>query len=316
MENSHGLVQDHLTWLAATNHAPATVRNRRASLRRLLEWMGAMNIAHPQGLTRELLESYRVSLYQARRRDGRPLGWGTQAEHLGAVRGFMGWCADRSLLPSNPAEQLVLPKRPLLLPRGVLDAVRMETVLRRPDRSRPLGLRDRALLELLYSTGLRRAEVSNLQVHDVDLSRRVVFVRGGKGQRDRVVPIGRRAIRWLLRYLRRVRPRLVRPPDIGRLFLTQRGTAMALNRLSERVHGYLVGAGVPGGGSCHLFRHTMATLLLEGGADIRDVQEILGHTNLSTTARYTHIAIGRLQAVHARAHPAERVEAARHRLAR
>jgi len=312
METIHAFVQEYLTWLAATNHAPATVRNRRVSLQRLLRWIGALSLEHPQSLTRELLEAYRVSLFQARRRDGRPLGWGTQAEHLSAVRGFLGWCAERSRLPTNPAEQLVLPKRPLLLPRGVLDPVKMEAVLRTPDRARPLGLRDRALLELLYSTGLRRAEVSNLEVQDVDLSRRIVFVRAGKGQRDRVVPIGRRAIRWLLRYLRRVRPLLVKPPDTGRLFLSRRGTAMALNRLSERVHRYLAAAGVPGGGSCHLFRHTMATLLLEGGADIRDVQEILGHTNLSTTARYTHIAIGRLQAVHARAHPAERAERARH----
>ncbi len=307
------LIQEYLTWLSVTNHSPATVRNRKASLKRLVNWTDLNGIDGPTALTREVLELFQVTLYQARRRDGQPLGWGTQAEHLGAIRGFLSWCMDRSLVSANPAERLVLPRRPTLLPRGVLDAVKMESVLRRPDRSRPLGLRDRAMLELFYSTGLRRAEVANLRLADVDLPRRLVFVRSGKGQRDRVVPIGRRAIRWVRRYVSRVRPLLAAVPDSGLLFLNLRGRGLALNRLSERVHGYLAAAGVPGAGSCHLLRHTMATLLLEGGADIRDVQEILGHTNLSTTARYTHIAIGRLQAVHARAHPAERAERARRR---
>jgi len=139
----------------------------------------------------------------------------------------------------------------------------------------------------------------------VDVSRGVVLVRAGKGQRDRVTPIGRRAIRWTTRYIRQSRPRLVREADPGILFLTARGRGFGLNRLSERVSGYLAKAGFPHRGSCHLFRHTAATRLLEGGADIREVQEILGHRNLTTTARYTHLSIVRLQIVHASAHPAE-----------
>jgi integrase/recombinase XerD len=123
--------------------------------------------------------------------------------------------------------------------------------------------------------------------------------------RDRVTPIGRRAVRWVTRYLRRGRPRLLREQDPGVLFLTARGRGFALNRLSEQVSRHLSRAGFPRRGSCHHFRHTAATLLLEGGADIREVQEILGHRNLTTTARYTHVSIRRLQVVHARAHPAE-----------
>jgi integrase/recombinase XerD len=190
----------------------------------------------------------------------------------------------------------------------VLNANEAERVLRMPNRRSALGLRDRAVLEVLYSSGLRRAELTQLRIGDVDAERRVVFVHLGKGQRDRVVPIGRRALRWVQRYLRRARPLLLRGSDCGALFVTSRGGRLPLNRLSERVHRYIEAAGIGKAGSCHLFRHTMATLLLEGGADVRGVQEMLGHANLSTTARYTHVSIARLQAVHARAHPAERKE--------
>jgi integrase/recombinase XerD len=190
----------------------------------------------------------------------------------------------------------------------VLNPQEAEAVLRQPDRRTATGLRDRALLELLYSTGLRRAEVAGLRLGQVDAVRRVVLVQAGKGQRDRVVPIGRRALRWVARYLRRSRPQLVGSEDPGYLFLNRRGRPFRLNRLSERVAAYVRAAGLAKRGSCHLFRHTMATALLEGGADVRDVQEMLGHASLATTARYTHVSIARLQVVHARAHPAERRE--------
>jgi integrase/recombinase XerD len=130
-------------------------------------------------------------------------------------------------------------------------------------------------------------------------------VREGKGQRDRVVPIGQRALDWIDRYLDDARPRLVVPPDRGILFLTRRGKPLRPNRLTERVHHYVKLAGLGKQGNCHVFRHTMATLLLEHGADVRHVQEILGHAHLSTTARYAHVAIATLKLVYQRTHPAE-----------
>jgi len=305
----HPWLRRYLEWLEATNHAAATRRNSRSAVERFLGWAAAAT--PPVELTRlrgRHLEEYQVALARAARSDGRPLGWGTRAEYLGALRSFLRWCVTRRLLPRDPTGELVLPRRPVQLPRAILTPREAERVLRQADTATRLGLRDRALLEVLYSTGLRRAEAAGLRLEDVDPIRRVVVVRAGKGQRDRVVPIGRRALRWVQRYVRRVRPGLVGEADPGRLFLSCRGTMLRLNHLSERVARYVARAGVGKPGSCHLFRHTVATLLLEGGADVRDVQEILGHTNLATTARYTHLAIGRLQQVHARAHPAEREE--------
>ena len=176
-----------------------------------------------------------------------------------------------------------------------------------PELTTLLGVRDRALLEVLYSTGIRRLELIHLTRPDLDPVRGVCFVREGKGQKDRVVPIGQRALDWIERYLITARPQLVVPPDDGVLFLTVRGRPLAANRLSELVHRYVTAAGLRHKGSCHVFRHTLATLLLQGGADIRHIQAILGHADLRTTARYTHVVIDELKAAHRRAHPAERL---------
>jgi integrase/recombinase XerD len=299
-------IAQFLQWLAATNHAPATVRNHQTGLRRFTGWCRGTDLTGLSGLTPAVVEAYRLALFQARGRTGHPLGWGTQGEYLGVLKGFLRWAHDRGLIPGDLSAALQLPRRPYTLPLRVLSAREVEQVLRQARPRGPVGLRDRALLELFYSTGLRRAEVAQLRLGDVDVSRGVVLVRAGKGQRDRVTPIGARAVGWVRRYLRRSRPRLLRAGDPGLLFLTARGRGFGLNRLSERVSRYLARAGFAQRGSCHLFRHTAATLMLEGGADVREVQEMLGHRNLTTTARYTHVSIRRLQAVHARAHPAER----------
>lgn len=311
----HPWLSRYLDWLEATNHSPATRRNGRSAVGRFLTWCDSAGCDHDPGsdlldITPARLEAYQTALSRAMRADGRPLSWGTRAEYLGALRSFLRWCVARRLLRRDHTAALVMPRRPVQLPRAILSPQEVERVLHQADTATPLGLRDRALLELMYSTGLRRAEAAHLRLGDVDERRRSVMIRAGKGQRDRVVPLGRRALRWLSRYLRRARPRLVGPSDPGWLFVSSRGTRLRLNQLSERVSRYVARAELGKQGSCHLFRHTMATMLLEGGADVRIVQEILGHVNLSTTARYTHLAIHHLQEVHARAHPAERGEGA------
>jgi integrase/recombinase XerD len=161
-------------------------------------------------------------------------------------------------------------------------------------------------LETLYSTGLRRTECARLSLQDVEPVRGVVFVRQGKGRKDRVVPIGQRALDWIERYCTVARPTLVRRPESHLLFLTARGRPLAPTKLSKQIRRYLARSSLGKSGSCHVFRHTMATLLLDGGADVRYVQAILGHASLAMTARNTHVAMTELKAVHARTHPAER----------
>jgi integrase/recombinase XerD len=302
----------HLAALEASGYAASTVANRRLHLGQFAAWCDARGLTALAELTPGILERYRqwlAGLRQANDRSddhalGQPLGWTTQASKLTALRMLLAWATRTKHLLVNPAADMALPRLPKRLPRAVLSVSEAERVLAQPDLATALGLRDRAILEVLYSTGLRRMEVIGLDLPDVDAERAVVLVREGKGKKDRLVPIGARAIAWVHRYLDAVRPRLVRARDPGALFLSARGTRIRPTRLTERLHRYVVAAGVGKPGSVHIFRHTMATLMHDAGADIRDLQEILGHAQLSTTEIYTHVSIERLKAVHAQTHPA------------
>ncbi len=159
------------------------------------------------------------------------------------------------------------------------------------------------MLEVFYANGIRRKELKSLKIYDIDLERQTLLVREGKGKKDRVVPLGARACSWLERYLDEDRPKLSREPDEGDLFISKDGQALDLKHISALVSDYIAKAGINKKGSCHLFRHTMATLMLEGGADIRFIQQMLGHSRLESTQIYTQVSIKALQEVHARTHP-------------
>lgn len=297
-------IADHLLSLRARGYAATTIRCRRGYLAHFTLWMRARGLRAPAELSLPALDRYRIAVLGIRRPDGHPIERGAQVQRLLAVKGFLRWCVRHELLAWNPAAELELPRREQSLPRAVLSAAEAEAVLAVPRLASPWGVRDRAVLETLYSTGMRRIELVRLRVSDLDVRQGLVWIRRGKGGRDRVVPIGTRALRWIQRYLAEVRPRWVRGADCGFLFLTCRGGPLKPCRLSERVARYVDSADIGKRGSCHLFRHTMATLMLEGGADIRWIQAMLGHAQLSTTALYTRVAIGQLQRVHARTHPA------------
>jgi integrase/recombinase XerD len=175
-----------------------------------------------------------------------------------------------------------------------------------------LGLRDRAIMETLYTTGMRRLELVNLKLWDLDLERATVTIRQGKGKKDRIIPLGDRTALWVRKYLDESRPALVSEPDEHVLFLSNAGEPFSLDYLTEMVRGYVDAAlsvdGKPGKrGACHLFRHTMATLMLEGGADIRFIQAMLGHADLKTMQIYTRVAVRQLQEIH-RATPPAKIE--------
>jgi integrase/recombinase XerD len=191
----------------------------------------------------------------------------------------------------------------------VLSQAEAEQILAVPDLADPLGLRDRVMLELFYATGLRRSELAGLRVFDLDVERLTLAVRQGKGRKDRMIPTGERAAVWAARYLNDVRPKLALEPDDGVLFLTVDGTIFSPDRLTGLVSDYVKRSGVGKPGACHLFRHTMATLMLEGGADIRFIQQMLGHAELTSTQVYTHVSIGELKRVHATTHPVEKRDA-------
>ncbi|MGH9563300.1 MAG: tyrosine-type recombinase/integrase, partial [Terracidiphilus sp.] len=187
---------------------------------------------------------------------------------------------------------------------AITTATEAEQVMMQPHVADPLGLRDRAILEVFYSTGIRRMELIRLKLFDLDTERGTLLVRQGKGKKDRFVPIGERAAAWVGKYIREARPQLAIDPDDGPLFLTNTGEEINRDPLTGMVRSYVDRAKLGKTGACHLFRHTMATLMLEGGADIRFIQQMLGHAELSTTEIYTHVSIRMLKQVHTATHPA------------
>ncbi|UJP41770.1 site-specific tyrosine recombinase XerC [Cellulomonas palmilytica] len=298
------LVTEFCTDLAARGYSPATIRARRQALATLAAWLADRGVTRPVEVTRPMLVRYQRHLFHYRKTNGQPLSFRSQNARLLPVRAFFRWAVKNDHLASNPAADLELPKVEHRLPKPALTVGEAEQVLAIPDTTTTAGLRDRAILETFYGTGIRRAELAHLNLRDLDVERRTLTVRQGKGRKDRMIPIGPRALGWIDRYLTAARPRLASADDDGTLFLTVDGTPFSLDRLTQLVRDHVTASGVGKQGACHLFRHTLATLMLEGGADIRYIQAMLGHAELSTTQIYTQVSIRALQAVHAATFPA------------
>ncbi len=304
-------VHAHLRWAEVSRLAPMSMVLRQRGLARFVAWAHERGLRHPRELTRQVLEAYQRHLYLARsQRDGAPLGLRTQQQLIGAVRGWCKWLTREGHIPANPAADLEMPRMPRSLPRTLLSVDQVRQLMAQPDIEGLTGVRDRAMLELLYGTGMRRSELMHLQLGDVDLTQATVFIRQGKGRRDRYVPMGQSARHWVARYAAEVRPMLtaqVQDTQSGwTLFLTDYGEPFEQNRLSGMVAGHLRRIGVEHG-SCHALRHACATHMLEAGAELRYIQVLLGHADLSTTQIYTHVAIGKLMAVHAATHPGAQI---------
>lgn len=295
----------HLEWLTVKNYSPDTINRRDVALRRFIEWCDERSLHKPQDITKPILERYQRHLYYYRKADGRPLTLGTQHGLLAPVKTFFKWLTQENHLLYNPASEVMLPRQPKRLPRDILSVAEVETILAMPDHNTPDGLRDRAILETLYSTGLRRMELPALKVYDIDLHRAIVVVREGKGRRDRIIPIGERALAWVEKYLTESRPQLLLNVHEEALFLNDYGDPLPRDALARKVKRYMGQAGIKKTGSCHLFRHAMATHMLDNGADTRFIQAMLGHADLATTQIYTHVSVEKLKAVHAATHPAK-----------
>lgn len=292
----------HFEWLQVAGYSAETVRGRRQALRRFIAWANERGLDDPTEITRPVIERYQRHLFHYRKQDGAPLSVGMQLQYLAPLKTWFKWLVRQHHILANPAADLDLPRLPRRLPRSTPSVAEVEAILAEAEPTTPQGLRDRALLEVLYATGLRRMELPGVTVYDADLTRGVLWVRHGKGKRERVVPLGERAIAWLDKYLTEARPELLAAATEA-LFLTDYGEPVSPVYVASKVKRYMAFAGVNKTGSTHLLRHACATHMLEGGADIRFIQEMLGHANLQTTEIYTHVSIDKLVAVHKATHP-------------
>jgi integrase/recombinase XerD len=308
-QGMNAMLEKFLEWLQVRNYSKNTVATRRKTLGYFIQWCDQRGLTKPSEITKPILERYQRWLYLYRQQNGKPLTFRSQFNRLLPIRSWFKWLAKNNHVLYNPASELELPKLEQRLPKFVLTVAEVEVVLALPTITTPIGLRDRAILETLYATGIRRMEVIGLRVYDIDAERGTLVVRQGKGKKDRVVPISRRALQWIDKYLQEVRPSLLVggvSDDI--LFLDEQGQPLEAEKLSYRVGRYVEAANLGKTGSCHLFRHTLATLMLEAGADIRFIQAMLGHAKLETTAMYTNVAIRQLKAVYDATHPGQQAK--------
>lgn len=297
------MAADWLEWQRTHNYSHFTLIDRSFYLAKFVAWAELRGVTRPADVTLPILEAYQRHVSLRRKTDGTPLAWSTQAKFLIPVRVFFSWCTKTHRILYNPASELVMPRQNHKLPSATLTHDETETVLAIPDTGTPIGLRDRAVMELLYATAMRRGELVALDLPDVDLARRWLTLRNTKNRWDRVVPMGTRAAAWLMRYLTDARPHLLLGEDPGAVFLATNGERLGATWLTGQVHRYIAAADIGKSGSCHLFRHSAATLMVEHGADIRYVQELLGHRDLTSTHIYTRVAPERLAAIHAATHP-------------
>ena len=298
-------LQRFLGYQREKNYSERTIQNRDVYLRYFIQWADERGLQRPNEITKPILESYQRHLYQHRKKNGDPLSIMSQNGRMIPIRALFKWLARKNHLLYNPASDLEFPRAEKRLPKSILTETEVEAILNLADINTPLGLRDRALLETLYSTGMRRLELIGLKWATLDYERGTVFIDQGKGNKDRMIPIGERALSWIYKYQYEARPELTLGQDDGSLFVTHLGEAFSPNGLTALVRKYIHKADIGKSGSCHLFRHTCATLMLENGADVRFIQAMLGHASLKTTSIYTQVSIRQLKDIHTMTHPAK-----------
>jgi len=299
---AHPVLALYVKDLKARGFTPRTCENARQRLRFFFEYLEATGVSRVGDLTAEDILGYQTHLQERRGPQGQRLGRATQLHDLVVVRSFCRFLLRRRLVLADPSQDLVLPRVPRRLP-AIPTTREVLQFLRAIDTRTPRGVRDRAIFETLYSTGLRASELAALTPADVDLAEGLVRVRSGKGGKSRIVPLGKIAARWIGRYLA-VRRASASHEDA--LFLSTRGQPLRRDTLSDLVRHWAARSGLKKRITCHTFRHACATHMLRGRANLRHVQELLGHARLTSTQIYTHLDIQDLKRVHTRCHPRSR----------
>jgi integrase/recombinase XerD len=281
--------------LKAQNFTEATIQTRAGCLRFFLGYCRKEKVSSLNQVTSLFMESYMRYLHAYRKTDGAELSTARKRNLLITLNIFFEYLWDKQEILINPMDKIRLMKKERNLPKSIFSRKEIVRILNAPDTLRYSGLRDRAILELLYSTGLRAHELISLKIYDIDQTKQTVFVRKGKMQKDRFVPLGNRALRWVRSYITFARKNYQSFVESDVLFLDLYGKPLRAHTLDRLILKYKNQAKVTKRGKSHVFRHAMATHMLEGGADVRYVQEMLGHASVETTQVYTHVAQNELR---------------------
>jgi integrase/recombinase XerD len=290
-------LKEYLTVLRfEKNLSDNTIKSYENDLKKIISFLEEKNISDLNDVSSVILTSF----FEKQR--GLGIDSSTVARYMSSIKGFWDYLETNKYIEKNPTEKLVSVKKSRKLP-PVLSFYEVDKILNAPDTSDPLGLRDKAILELFYSCGLRVSELINLKISDLFFEDEVIRVLG-KGSKERIVPIGSSAVKWVNEYLVNTRPRLAKKSKSENyIFLNRRGSKLSRMWIWKIFGQYSKAAGIKKEIHPHTFRHSFATHLLEGGADLRAVQEMLGHVDISTTQIYTHIDREYIKQVHRDHHP-------------
>jgi len=301
------IVTEYLNHLKALGRSYHTVKGAKYDLARFVRFLETEQVPCIEDLTAEVLADYQQELVFSLTAKGKPLSVRTQAQRMGVIKGFTRYLKEKDYLVCDPGKSIKLPKKPKRLPKLILASHEVKTLLQAPDTRTNGGYRNRIILELLYDTAIRRAEVAGIKLHDLDLAAGYIHITG-KGDKERVVPLSRRVCELVQNYILMVRPKFVTGTDAGYLILNRWGSKMNANGVWAVVKRCAAMSGIRKNVSTHTFRHTCATHMLKNGAPVRHLQEMLGHESLESTQIYTHVTINDLKEVHAKYHPGERKE--------
>ena len=290
-------------WMRLRNWSENTIESYCHSLRQFFAYLESQGITTVAGITRDLMEGFRSHLYY-RQHQGKPLAISTQAMRIQAAKSFTRYLAKENYLLMDVGSSLDQPKVPRLLPK-VLSEEDVLRLLEAPDITTDLGIRDRAMLEVFYATGIRNSELGGFCLEDIDWQHQALWIRQGKGKKSRLVPLGEEALAWLEEYLRRVRPRWAIRDEQKRFFLNPVGQPLSRDVICAVVARHAISVALKGT-TAHTLRHSCATHMLRRGAGIRHLQEMLGHSSPLTTEHYTQVELSDLQKVLRRCHPRER----------
>lgn len=300
------LRNEYLHSLKVRNLAKRTIEARAFMLEKFFDYLQGRRVGGIDAVGTGIILDYQSELYQSINTRGRPNSVTYQNSMLSAVKGFLRFLKERDYIARDPSRDIPYAKVPKTLPRGILTKTEARRIINTPDTSCALGYRDRTIMEVLYTSGIRKQELNNLNLADVDYHDGFLRINQGKGRKDRIVPLGRIACRYLENYIKSVRPELIKDPYNNALFLSTRGNRLSKNIVWEMVKKYAKKAKIRKNISPHTFRHSCATAMLKNKADIRAVQELLGHESLESTQVYTRVTIGDLKEVHRRCHPREK----------
>jgi integrase/recombinase XerD len=302
------LINRYRQQLEILNFSPQTWRTQASHLHQFQRFLAEIQITDAQAVTSAMLHDFQRWLFHEPTSKGTMRHVTSQNRNVSTIRSFFVFLHEEGIIAHNPAKSLEHAREPETLPRNVLTPQEARKIIERPDLGTHLGYRDRTILEVLYATGIRKAELMGLTLADVNLEEELLRVNGGKGSKDRVVPLTQIACSFLENYIKGIRPVMLAGRASDRLFISLRQQPISKNAVGGLVEKYARLAGVKKHVTCHLWRHSCATHLVKNRANLRHVQEIMGHRSLATTERYLHLTITDLKAAHRKFHPREMMQ--------